>query len=477
MNSSLRQSRLLLSALLLVPLAALHAAAAATDNRPNILWILVDDIGLDLGCYGRKEVHTPNLDRLASEGARYTRAFTPASVCSPCRSSFITGLYPNQVFSHNMRIYAPLVKQALPNGVECFTKYIRDAGYAVGMPSEYQKLDWGFETPKAPAFDIKNWDELIKRAPFFCEYQFSAPHRPFLPCKEHPVDRSIVQLAPFEADLPEVREELGAYLEYVNLLDMQVGKLIDQLKEAGLYEQTIIVFTGDNGPPIHRGKCFLYDRGIAAPLIVRVPAAFKPDFKPGAVIDELVATGLDLAPTFIHWAGGKTPNYMKGRIFFGPDKQPAPEYIFGLRDRHDANIDRIRSVRSKDFKYLRNYFPEKTYDEIGMNNVLATRAMRAAFKQGKLPREQAAYFQPKAKEELYDLEKDPFELRNLVDDPALSGTLHKMRAALDQWIIETNDEGRLQEDPKLVEESFQTLLKLRENRGDKPKTNSKAKLP
>ena len=224
--------RPLLAALLLAPLAALHAADAATNTRPNILWILVDDIGLDLGCYGRKEVHTPNLDRLASEGARYTRAFTPASVCSPCRSSFITGLYPNQVFSHNMRIYAPLVKHALPNGVECFTKYIRDAGYAVGMPSEYQKLDWGFETPKAPAFDIKNWDDLITKLPFFCEYQFAAPHRPFLPCKEHPVDRSIVQLAPFEADLPEVREELGAYLEYVNLLDMQVGKLIDQLKKA-----------------------------------------------------------------------------------------------------------------------------------------------------------------------------------------------------------------------------------------------------
>ncbi len=471
----LKPTLTLLTALLLTPLAALHAADAATKTRPNILWILVDDIGLDLGCYGRKEVHTPNLDRLASEGARYTRAFTPASVCSPCRSSFITGLYPNQVFSHNMRIYAPLVKHALPNGVECFTKYIRDAGYAVGMPSKYQKTDWGFETPKAPAFDIKNWDELIKKEPFFCEYQFAAPHRPFLPCKEHPVDRSKVQLAPFEADLPEVREELGAYLEYVNLLDMQVGKLIDQLKSAGLYEKTIIVFTGDNGPAIHRGKCFLYDRGIAAPLIVRVPAAFKPDFKPGAVIDELVATGIDLAPTFVHWAGGKTPDYMKGRFFFGPDKQQAPEYIFGLRDRHDAEIDRIRSVRSKDFKYLRNYSPENTYDEIGMNNVLATRAMREAFKQGKLPPEQAAYFQKKAEEELYDLKTDPFELKNLVADPALSGTLQKMRAALDQWIIETNDEGRLQEDPKLVEESRKTLLKTREDRGDKPKKKSEEK--
>jgi N-sulfoglucosamine sulfohydrolase len=127
----------LLAALLLAQLAALHAADAAKNTRPNILWILVDDIGLDSGCCGRKEVHTPNLDRLEAEGARSTRAFTPASVCSPCRSSFITGLYPNQVFSHNMRIYAPLVKHALPNGVKCFTKYIRDAGYAVGMPSKY----------------------------------------------------------------------------------------------------------------------------------------------------------------------------------------------------------------------------------------------------------------------------------------------------------------------------------------------------
>jgi len=462
----------ILTALLLFPLAALHAADAAMDSRPNILWILVDDISKDLGCFGRKEVHTPNLDQLAAEGARYMNAFTPASVCSPTRSSVMTGLYPNQVFSQNMRIYAPLVKHALPEGVDYFTKYLRDAGYAIGMPSDYQKEDFGFEKPQRKAWDIRDWDELIHKEPFFCEYQFKAPHRPFLPCKEHPVDRSKIQLMPFEADLPEVREELGQYLEYINLLDVQVGKLIHDLKVAGLYDRTIIVFMGDNGGAVFRGKCFLYDRGVETPLIVRVPEIFKPDFKPGAVINELVATGIDLAPTFIHWAGGKTPDYMKGRIFFGPDKQKEPDYIFTMRDRHDFEIDRIRSARSKDFKYIRNYFPEKTSDEIGMNNVVAAKAMREMFKEGKLPPEQAAFFQKREKEELYDLKNDPFELKNLASDPKYNETLKKMSAAVDHWIIATNDEGRLLEDPKLVEEIRKTLLRTKRNRGDKPKKNS-----
>jgi uncharacterized sulfatase len=308
-------------------------ANSSSVTKPNILWIVTEDIGCDMACYGTKGVYTPHMDRLAAEGALYTRAYTTASVCSPSRSSFMTGLYPHQVFSKNMRIREPLKKKPLPEGVDIFTRYLRDAGYAIGFPG-HQKTDWGFVDPKTNPYDIKDWDQLTRQQPFFCQYQFYDTHRvnkkiegrffPFLPCPEHPVDRNAIELHPYTPDTPEAREELGAYLENINLLDMKIGSLIDDLKAKGLYEKTIIVVMGDNGPPVFRGKGFLHERGILMPLIVRVPKGFDAGFEPGARIDELVSA-LDMAPTFINWAGGKIPDYMEGRIFFGPNKNPEPE--------------------------------------------------------------------------------------------------------------------------------------------------------
>jgi len=419
-------------------------------ERPNILWIVTEDIGLDMACYGTKGVYTPNLDQMAAEGALFSNAFTTASVCSPSRSSFMTGLYPTQVHSHNMRIRPPFVKQDLPEGVHIFTKYMEEAGYATGLCG-HPKTDWGFELPEEAVYGSRDWEELTKKEPFFCQYQFYATHRPFMPCKEHPVKAEDIELHPYTADIPEAREELRQYLEHLNLLDMQVGELLEDLKNKGLYEHTIIVFSGDNGPPVIRGKGFLYDRGIAMPLIVRVPKKFIPKFKPGTVIEELVSA-MDFAPTFIDYAGGVIPDYMQGRIFLGKNKEAEPDYLFALRDRHGVMIDRSRSVRSRQFKYIRNYMPEKAYWDMSLNNIEAAKAMEKLFEKGELPPHQAAFFKEKPGEELYDILNDPFEINNLAESPAHSGTLDEMRSALDQWIIDTRDEGRLQEDPEDVEE-------------------------
>ena len=202
-------------------------------ERPNILWIVTEDIGLDMACYGTKGVYTPKLDQLAKEGALFTNAFTTASVCSPSRSSFMTGLYPTQVHSHNMRIRPPFEKQALPEGVQIFTRYLEEAGYATGLCG-HPKTDWGFKIPEEPVYGTRDWEELTKQQPFFCQYQFYATHRPFLPCEEHPVKAQDIELHPYTADLPEAREELRQYLEYLNLLDMQVGELLEDLKSKGL---------------------------------------------------------------------------------------------------------------------------------------------------------------------------------------------------------------------------------------------------
>jgi len=444
------------------------SACAAEDGgsgaakSPNILWIVTEDIGCDMACYGTKGVHTPNLDQLAAEGAIYTRAYTTASICSPSRSSFMTGMYPHQVFSKNMRIREPLKKKALPAGVDIFTRYLREAGYAIGFCG-HGKKDWGFLEPKTKPYDIMDWDALTQKQPFFCQYQFYDTHRvnkkgpdgkvrPFLACPEHPVDRAAIELHPYTPDTPEAREELGAYLENINLLDLKIGKLIADLKAKGLYENSIIVVMGDNGPPIFRGKGFLYERGIRMPLIVRIPERFrqKTAFSPGTRNDELVSA-LDMAATFINLAGGKIPDYMEGRIFFGPNKQPELEYLFAMRDRHGMNVDRCRSVCSKRYKYIRNYVRGMTCFENGLNNVAAANAGERLFKQGKLSTAQAAYYQEKPGEELYDLEKDPFELNNLAKDPAHQKVLAKLRVTLEKWTERTGDDGELEDPAALAE--------------------------
>lgn len=436
--------------LILSSLFTIHYSALA--QRPNILWIVTEDIGCDMACYGTKGVHTPHMDQLAAEGALYTRAYTTASICSPSRSSFMTGLYPHQVFSKNMRIHPPLEKKALPEGVDIFTKYLRDAGYTIGFPG-HGKKDWGFLDPKTEPYDTTNWDELTQKQPFFCQYQFYDTHRVnqgFLACPEHPVDRAKIDLHPYTPESPEAREELGAYLENVNLLDMKIGKLIDDLKVKGLYENTIIVVMGDNGPPIFRGKGFLYERGILMPLIVRIPERFKMDIKPGTQTDELVSA-LDMAPTFINLAGGKIPDYMEGRVFFGSNKQPEPKHLFAMRDRHGMNVDRCRSVSSKKYKYIRNYVHPMTCYENSLGNVAASKAGNKLYKQGKLPAHQTTYFKDKPEVELYDLKKDPFELNNLAQDPAQKERLAQFQSTLAEWIKRTGDNGEF-EDPDALKE-------------------------
>ena len=460
----------LLSAVILLGSARAATPADAQPGRPNILWIVAEDIGLHMGCYGNRSVHTPNLDRLASEGGLFTRAFTTTAVCSTSRSSFMTGMYPTSIGAHNHRT-VPELKKPLPGGVHVFTRYLKDAGYTNAL-CELQKKDWNFVDPE-DAYDTKDWDELNSNQPFSCQYQFYETHRPFHANKEHPVDRDSIELSGDTPDHADAREEWALYLESLNTLDQKIGNVLAKLKRDGLEENTIVVFSGDNGPHLYRGKRFLYDMGIAMPLIVRSPAHFKP----GTVVDELVKA-LDLAPTFVSLAGAEVPAHMQGRIFFGSEKQPEPEYIFAVRDRCDSDIDRIRCVRSKRFKYIRNYMPEVPYIESGFNNVDVVRLLTELHKAGELPPVNAGYFQPKPAEEFYDLEADPWELNNLISSPDHQKTVAEMRKQLDGWIVQTNDLGRFpesEEDLAKYRDYMKEKRKRQKRNRQKKDENDKAK--
>lgn len=416
------------------------AAESAPSRRPNILWIIADDLGVELGCYGTPLMRTPNIDRLAQEGARFTRCFTTAPVCSPSRSALMTGMYQTAINAHDHRSMT-----TLPPGVATITDYFRQAGYftanlrKIGPGLESRaKTDFNFQVEKA--FDGDNFDELKARQPFFAEIQFVEPHRgSWKPGEslDYRVDPAKVELPPYYPDDPVVRKDWAGYLDTIDYLDTKVAKVLKRLEEDGLAENTIVFFFGDNGRCHVRDKQWLYEGGLHIPLIVRWPGHIKP----GTVRDDLISA-IDISATSLKLAGVSLPKNMQGQVFLGPEAKTR-KYIFGARDRCDETVDRIRSVRDGRYKYIRNFMPERPYTQ---PNAYKTRAypalavMKRLHAEGKLTPEQELFMAPhKPDEELYDLKNDPHELHNLVQSEMNLKNLKELRAALQKWMAECDD--------------------------------------
>ncbi|MHA3770554.1 sulfatase family protein [Verrucomicrobiota bacterium sgz303538] len=445
-------------------LALAFAAFAVTPvraaDKPNILWLIAEDFGPALGCYGQKEVSTPNLDRLAADGVRYTRAYTTAPVCSPSRSAMMTGMYQTTIGAHNHRAHRDDGYQ-LPEGVRILSEWMRDAGYftanVVEMPAGFGfkgtgKTDWNFTQPKN-SFDSRRWADLASHQPFFAQVNFQETHRTFhAPAHADPAK---VELPPYYPDHPVVRQDYAKYLDSATEMDHKVGLILQQLEKEGLADNTIVVFFGDNGEAHIRGKQFCYEEGLHVPLIIRWPKTvpIPKHFAPGSV-DERLIEAIDFAPTMLDIAGAAVPPKMQGRIFLG-DKTAAPrEYAFGARDRCDETVFRFRTVRDSKYRYIRNFTPERPF--LQANNYKAKQyplwtLLPKLNAEGKLTPAQAALCAPTMPaEELYDLESDPHEIRNLAAAPEHKATLERLRNVLENWITETNDQGREMEPEELV---------------------------
>ena len=425
--------------------AALNLAGVSTyaQEKPNILWIIADDLGTDLGCYGNKSVQTPQLDKLASEGVRFTQVHSVTAVCSPSRSSLITGMYPVSINCQQHRTHA---RKALPDGIVPITEYFHQAGYYVCnanamKTSQPGKTDYNFDYGDKEIFDGADWSGRKTGQPFFAQMQIHFPHRPFERDTIHPVNRKLLEIPPVYPDRPLTREDFALYLESVQHVDEHVGKLMGRLEKEGLLKNTIVLFFGDQGRPMVRAKQFVYDEGTHTPLIIRFP-----DKKmAGKQVSDLIIN-IDIPATTLALAGITLPAKMQGEDVFSHKKR---ELLFCTRDRMDETVDRIRSVRSSKFKYIRNYYPERPYTQFNkykktMYPVLTL--MQVLYKKGELTPEQAVFMKPnRPKEELYDLEKDPFEMRNLAANPDFSAELVRLRLALDKWLAE-NDKGVYPED-------------------------------
>ncbi len=428
--------------------AAAGTRPAAEQHRPNILWLIADDLSTDLGSYGAPLVQTPNLDRLARQGARYTNALATAPVCSSARSALVTGMYQTSIGAHQHRT-READRPALQPPVSPISELLREAGYFVSNAShdfaKPGKTDYNFQ--HADLYDGVDWRERGEGQPFFAQVQFFKPHRPFH--RDGSLDPAKVTLPSYYPDHPLTRRDWADYLETVQQLDQEVGRILARLEADGLADSTLVLFFADQGRAHLRGKQWLYEGGIHIPLIVRWPGRIAP----GTVVADLVSS-IDLAPTSLGAAGLLVPGHMEGRDFLSRSAARR-EYVFAARDRCDETVDRIRSVRSRRYKYIRNFYPERPYTQHnnykqGMYPVWAL--LEVLEQDGKLTRAQEPFMtRTRPPEELYDLDQDSLELNDLARSADHQETLERFRAQLDGWMEATGDRGAVSEPPGVVE--------------------------
>jgi len=428
---------------------AAAAGARASGKRLNVLWISCEDTSPDLGCYGDEYADTPNLDRLAKQGRRYTHAFVPYPVCAPTRSSIITGMYPSTIGSMHMRTGLKGYQTVPPPQVRCFTEYLRAAGY---WCTNQRKTDYQFACPFTAWEKGKDWRSRPAGEPFFAVINLTVSHESRnWPKKNEKLthDPARAPLRPYWPDTPVVRRNVARYYDNVTKMDQQAGAILKRLEEDGLADSTVVFYWSDHGRGLPRHKRWVYDSGIHVPLIVRWPGTLEE----GSVCDDMISL-VDLGATVLSLAGVPVPKHMQGRAFLGPQKRPPRPFIVAARERMDLNSDdHIRCLRDKRYKYIRNFMPEKPYAQPipYRDRMPIMQEWRRLHQAGKLTGPQKLFFRKvKPKEELYDVVADPHEIDNLAASPDHQGVLKKMRALLDKWIEDTGDLGGTPED-ELIE--------------------------
>jgi len=445
-----------------VLLAARDGTAGHDDDpvRPNILWISAEDLSAGtLGCYGGR-AHTPRIDALAAGGLRFDAAFAATPVCAPSRSAIISGVMPTTLGSLPMRCRA-----TAPTHVVGFPQLLRAAGYYC---TNNAKTDYNF----TKEFDA-GWHDSSRKAhwrnrpdgsqPFFAVFNRTVTHesglfgdkpaevRAGLPEKVR-TDPAAVRVPSFYPDTPVIRAALAGRFDLAAALDEEAGGILDDLAADGLDDDTIVVFWGDHGEGIPRGKRSLTEHGLRVPLIVHVPERFHaraslPRGLPPRGVSANLVSLLDLGPTMLNLAGVEIPDWMEGRSFLGPDAG-SRDIVVGARDRMDAAPGFGRTVRDARFRYVRHFLPWIPGDDLPdyAADVPITGALRAARDDGTLPAG-ARWFSRASRpvEELFDVAGDPDEISDVAGDPAREPDLVRLRGNLRRWMRATRDTGILPE--------------------------------
>ncbi len=446
-------------------IAALLLLSACTSEpqRPNILWITVEDMSPTLGAWGDEYARTPHLDRLAAESVRYTNAFATAPVCSPSRSTLITGVYATSLGTQRLRSRFPI-----PDSIPGFPSFLRAAGYYTtnNVKTDYNTADAGrlIEESWDESSETAHWRGRAEGQPFFAVFNDLVTHQSRSMSWSHEEFQEKVQsrltadeihdpggapVPPYYPDTPVVRKTIARYYDCITAMDANVGRILAELEEDGLAEDTIVFFYSDHGAGLPRHKRVLQDSGMNVPLLIRFPEKFQhlAPAAPGATLDRLVSF-VDFPPTMLSLLGLEIPGHMQGTAFLGIAQGEPRTHVFGARDRIDEAYDLARSVRTRDYLYIRTYMPHLSYNQPSAYSDQAEirREIERLARAGRLEGPALDYAGPvRPREELYAVREDPQQLRNLVYSEEHRDALSAMRRELTRWIRDTHDVGFLPE--------------------------------
>ncbi len=451
--------RLILFFALLLP--AVLSQTHASQDRPNILWITSEDNAAQwIGCYGNSEASTPRIDALAAGGLKFTRAYTNGPVCAVARSTILNGAYAVTQGTEHMRSRHPI-----PASFKAGVTWLRESGYYC---SNNSKTDYNFK-----GNDAALWDDCSPKAsfrnrpdgkPFFSVFNLNITHESQLfpnvvennrkkgdiPAVPR-LDPSKLTVPPYLPYLPEFRKDIAIYHDCVSAMDKEVGRILDELKAAGLSDDTIVFYYADHGGAMARGKRYLQDTGVRVPLVIHIPEKWRKlsPFKPGSEVPEMVSF-VDFAPTLLSLGGLKTPPPMQGRAFLGEHRAtpPAEQQVFLFADRFDETDGMRRAITDGRYKYIRCFTPNlpgAPYCDYPMGQPSWV-AWREAWKNGKLSDIHAQIWKtPQPVEMLFDTASDRWEIKNLAADPAHAAKLAEMRGKLRATMKSVVDTGLVPE--------------------------------
>jgi arylsulfatase A-like enzyme len=458
--------------------------AQRNSDRLNIVLVISEDLSPRLGCYGDPIAVTPHLDNLAKEGVRFTNVHTMAGVSSPSRSGLITGVFQN--FENLMEMRSCGYKggpyfAVPPSYIKAYPELLRRNGYYTYCDV---KFDYEFSSPVNPgAFSIWNsiepkgysdvmahtlkpvWRTLdLKGRPFMFNYNPQITHESGLFDSKDPglqkwyrpialqwdklramykikeTDPKKVSVDPFYMNTKSTRTEIARFYNNIQVMDQQVGKLIENLKADGLWDNTIFIFTTDHGDCLPRCKRDGYDSSTRVPMIIHVPDKYRTAWLPenGTTCDRLISFE-DLAPTILGMSKTPIPSYMKG-IDLSQEHPQARKYIFANRARQDIAQWQSYFVQDKKYEYIRNLTKDPNGMELDYRNaVRAARDLNAAYKNGTLRPEMKSWYEDRPAEEFYDLTTDPNEFHNAIHDPEYKNVIKQFRDTLDCWRDQGND--------------------------------------
>ena len=440
------------------------SCADKNNTKPNIVWLVAEDQSqYFFPFYGDNSVSLPNISELMENGTLYHDMNSIYPVCAPARSAIITGMYPNSIGTGNMRAYNgnrtdrpetesslafPYYSSKLAEQIKPFTQILRENGYYCTNNS---KRDYNFilrEEAWDESSNEASWEKRNKDQPFFSVFNFGVTHESAIWRR----DKQVLKVNPNDLFVPPIfpddsitRHALA--VNYSNLVEMdrQMGEIISKLKQQDLYDNSYIFFYSDHGGPFPRHKRAIYETGTKVPLIIKFPNSFMAKEKNNYQMLNFI----DFAPTILSIIGLDIPEIYQGKAFLGAEKSRSErKYIFSASDRFDEHPDRIRAVKSKKYKYIRNYNIDKPHAlNVAYRNQMALmKNLNLLNESNLLSDKQKIWFQvPKSNEEFYDLQNDPFELNNLIEEKKFSKEINDLRLQLDNWMYKINDLGDISE--------------------------------